>query len=152
MTQEEMLPGFVELSVILTGYSAKDIADPAINQHRILLDCLVNKVDNRSVVKVLNKVQQLKDDGVSSQEIGEEMVNGGGARDATSRGIVAAIMSMWFLGVWYELDGSGSDVINSIAYQHALVWRNMGAPASGTSRQDYGYWANPPMLELEGTE
>jgi hypothetical protein len=56
----------------------------------------------------------------------------------------AAVIELWYLGVWRGLMGTDNRVVSPRAYREGLVWTAIGAHPMGAKQQGYGAWALPP--------
>ncbi|MFZ1415307.1 MAG: hypothetical protein WAS73_12120 [Defluviicoccus sp.] len=59
----------------------------------------------------------------------------------------AAVIELWYLGVWRGLMGTENRVVSARAYREGLVWRAIGLPPKGAKPGGYASWAMPPTRE-----
>lgn len=59
----------------------------------------------------------------------------------------AAVIELWYLGIWRGTMGTEGVVVSPRAYREGLVWRAMGAHPMGAKQPGFGSWALPPEME-----
>ncbi|MFI1800284.1 hypothetical protein ACH427_23435 [Streptomyces sp. NPDC020379] len=138
MTAE--LPGFVGLSVRLTGFDAFDLY--ATGMVRLYHDTTLDQLGRAAVGRFLTDMEAAGGDP-------DRLV------DETSRDIARAITHLWYLGVWPQLARSvhaalGREranvafTVSPEAYTEGLVWRTFHGHPAGAKAPGFGTWAEPP--------
>jgi hypothetical protein len=56
----------------------------------------------------------------------------------------AAVIELWYLGLWRGLMGTENRVVSPRAYREGLVWGLIDAHPMGAKQQGYGAWALAP--------
>jgi hypothetical protein len=56
----------------------------------------------------------------------------------------AAVVELWYLGLWRGLMGTENRVVSARAYREGLVWDAIGAHPMGAKQQGFAAWAAPP--------
>lgn len=138
MTAE--LPGFVGLSVRLTGFDAFDLY--ATGMVRLYHDTTIDQLGREAIGRFLADLEAVGGDP-------DRLV------DETSRDIARAVTHLWYLGVWPQLARSvhaalGREQANVAftvspeAYTEGLVWRTFHGHPAGAKAPGFGTWADPP--------
>ena len=155
---------FIGLSVVLTGF-AESIIAPALDPVDIkseYLPVFTQKIsaeaqDPNLVNNILNTFAALKQEGLSNQEIGAQMLS-----PSNGENFVLAcrkLIFMWYSGAWptiipataSEPEKTVSDMISAKSYTTGLVWQVMQSHPMGDSNYRYGYWAKPPAALADYT-
>jgi hypothetical protein len=139
------LDTFVALSSILTGYPESTLKPGADTQKLSeLYFNVLNKEVPSEVVSQLNTIFL----GLSNPD--ETTVKTQIVNDPTLGPIAKNIIKMWYLGIWYDLNGNAdaSYVVSSIAYKNGMVWSTMYAHPMGYSEENFGYWNTAPNTNL----
>jgi hypothetical protein len=133
-------PGFVELSVRLTGFDAYDLRATGMVglYHATVLDQLGREAVGRFL------------DALAAADGDPDRLD-----DEVARDIARAITHLWYLGVWPQLSRAthtalGRERANTAftaspeAYTEGLVWRTFHGHPAGAKPPGFGTWAAPP--------
>lgn len=154
-SHDTQLDLFVDLSVLLTGFSRAVLAPPL---DPIDLKTLYFETAKQQLGKDLEQLLGTYQHLVSQHgEDDESIANGllgldGAAPNASVVAAAQAINSLWYLGSWYAPDGSSSFVVSSQSYTGGLAWRALQSHAMGNSTSLFGEWAKepPPLSAFTG--
>jgi hypothetical protein len=157
MADSASLSQFVDLSAVLTGFTA-DVLNPPLDPLEIAQNYL-NFVESNSVPGMLDELlatfesivsasggdPQKVADGVQSQILSVAPVPPATESIGT---LARRIIRMWYLATWYTTEppdpaGDGQ-VISANAYTRGLAWSAFQAHPMGYSEMTFGYWATPP--------
>ncbi len=163
MSDAPALDAFVQLSALLTGFSA-DLLRPAPDPSELAptyyafmgerlgptRDALVQTYASMAGgVAVADMTPEQKTD------IGTQILH---AQDGQIGEAAQALMKLWYLGSWYQpfdygdykaLPFDPGYVVNPLAYTQGLAWQVMQSHAMGDSNWLFGYWTEePPPLDV----
>ena len=151
LPSETYLEDFVELSVLLTGFPRSQLTEPTYSLHRTYWEKLNREVGPETARSLIDKYRRLVKVRARPERIGEEMLNPPRSMKDSEADKIAkvsrAVLQLWYLGRWHPPDPFKTyvgEVVSPEAYTQGLVWKTIGAPASGTSTSPYGSWAQPP--------
>lgn len=152
------MDNFIGLSAVLTGF-ASDILAPDLDPVDIKAEYLpffTRKIAAESgnlqlVDSIFAKYVQLKQEGLSDQDIGEKMLDASNGEDFVLA--CRKLIFMWYSGAWPTvIPASGdtpastvSDLISAKSYTCGLAWQVMQSHPMGDSNYRYGYWNTPPV-------
>ena len=78
--------------------------------------------------------------------------------DARLGPVARGIVTMWFVGTWYQLpqdwrdavgatgEPEGTFVVHPVAYTEGLLWDTIGANPPGAKGPGYATWTGPPRI------
>lgn len=166
MSDDTTMDQFVQLSALLTGFSA-DVIAPTIDPIDLKATYLplVQERTGDAFTQLLARFEQLsggtpvKDMSPQQrQQVGEALLGDGTPSQAVLT--AEAIIKLWYLGSWYQPFDSGTFttdvtvgfVVSDQAYVKGLSWQVMQSHAMGNSTFTYGYWAEdpPPLSAFTG--
>jgi len=168
MNVGELLPDFVGLSSVLTGYDANVIAPPLdpLDDNTVAMQYLrlmLAKADNEIFLQTLAVFREI----VAGPPDLSDPWNWPGAKDPDFKPpadltaqVKAQILSdpdmaamsrrmirLWYLATWYvnEPPDFAGEVVSMDAYKQGLAWPTFQAHPMGYSELVFGYWADPPL-------
>ncbi len=154
MTHPDLMPGFLDLSVALTGFSTHALR--GTGQADLYLDTAVEMAGDGAVADLIG--------AFVSCEVADDDA------DATDRHLRYCVLShachgplartlikLWYVGTWYCLPrdwhaafgGSAQDrdhIPSPGSYTEGLLWPAIGANPPGAKPFGYGMWAHPPRV------
>jgi hypothetical protein len=166
MNVGELLPDFVGLSSVLTGYDANAIApkvDPlddntvAMQYLRLMLAKADNEIFLQTLAVFREIVSDLPDpwnwtnakDPLFVPNIPADVTAQVEAQilsDAEMSAMSRRMIRLWYLATWYasEPPDAAGEVVSMDAYKQGLAWPTFQAHPMGYSELVFGYWADPP--------
>lgn len=146
MSDDPTFQNFIDLSALLTGYLAAELA-PAIDPVGLAKEyfgTLQRKADSQSFLQTLSTFQNITENFPPEEqaaEVEQQILN-----DEAMGNIARRILRLWFLSTWYtdEPPGFDGEVVSMDAYTLGRAWETFQAHPMGYSELDFGYWADPP--------
>jgi hypothetical protein len=155
VTDTPRLPGFLELSSRLTGFSVFELegtgqAEPYLST--------VTEVAGAEILDELlgayGRVQTAADGGDSDPDV---LLRREILADEKLGPVARNIIKMWFVGIWYELPSEWREafgareadfmhMVSAGAYTEGLLWPTIGANPNGAKAPGYASWALPPRI------
>lgn len=162
MNVGELLPDFVGLSAVLTGYDANVIApkvDPlddntvATQYLRLMLAKADNEIFLQTLAVFREIVAGLPDAWAWGKPGNEQVLPQVTAQvvkqilaDKDMAAMSRRMIRLWYLATWYvnEPPDFAGEVVSMDAYKQGLAWPTFQAHPMGYSELVFGYWADPP--------
>lgn len=162
MNVGELLPDFVGLSAVLTGYDANVIApkvDPlddntvATQYLRLMLAKADNEIFLQTLAVFREIVAELPDAWAWGKPGNEQVLPQVTAQvvkqilaDKDMAAMSRRMIRLWYLATWYvnEPPDFAGEVVSMDAYKQGLAWPTFQAHPMGYSELVFGYWADPP--------
>ncbi|GAB1541911.1 hypothetical protein NUACC21_45840 [Scytonema sp. NUACC21] len=150
MSDDLQLKNFVELSGILTGYSATHlmpVIDP-IGIAKVYWEFLQTQTEvSQDLINQLLKIfEDIKaQPGIKYEEkvkaVKEKILD-----DSALLPVARRIIRLWYLSTWYtsEPPKELGQVVSMNAYIKGLAWEAIQAHPMGYSELTFGYWAEKP--------
>ena len=141
----DAITDFSRLSVILTGYEEyKLLGTGMLESYYDELLLIIGAREAGSLFGALGRVKD-GDDRAFRSVILEDSRYGPVAR---------RVLTMWYLGAWFQLPREWRDsygataydtdhVVSAAAYRQGLVWPAAGTHPMGAKQQGFGSWAKP---------
>jgi hypothetical protein len=138
-----LMPLFIQLSSVLTGFAAATLAPPQddANLKQIYLSLLQDKLGPDTVAALFDVFRRITQapPATWTARVKTDVMDSYGLGDAARR-----IIKLWYTGAWDD------GIVSSTAYTHGLLWDSIQAHAPGYSAQGFGYWAHDPLPPLPG--
>jgi hypothetical protein len=158
MNVGELLPDFVGLSSVLTGYDANAIApklDPlddntvAMQYLRLMLAKADNEIFLQTLAVFREIVVGLPDPWNWTPANAADVTAQVKAQilsDADMAAMSRRMIRLWYLATWYvnEPPDFAGEVVSMDAYKQGLAWQTIQAHPMGYSELIFGYWAEQP--------
>jgi hypothetical protein len=165
---------YLAASSALLGVPASALSPPAEQddiQLQFMYSSMCNGANSHATLAFTNTYVELRDQGLSDQEIAARLLTFSPGPPAAIRtdevGTMARLtMQMWLFGVWYggtEVatvtpsnqwitgDWAVDMVVSARGYKSSWIWRMAQAHPMGFSHFNFGSWADtPPSLEDYG--
>jgi hypothetical protein len=140
---------FVEMSVVLTGFSQVELLGTGME--RTYLTTVREAVGGAVTGDLLRVFREVVTAGGDVETGLRVRVLGDPALGPVARNVI----SLWYMGNWYELPQSWQDayglsatdvtrVVSAESYQQGLVWTAADTHPQGAHQPGYGTWAEPP--------
>ncbi|WP_025742022.1 hypothetical protein [Aquimarina pacifica] len=154
-THHEKLSVFLDLSVVLTAFSAYQLH--GTGQLEAYYTTIVDIIGDQTMSEILVAFNTAKTEASSDQKQLEQQIRIHLLSNDKLGPITRNIIKMWFIGSWYQLPNiwreaygkSEKDqtfVVSSIAYTEGLLWPTIDSHPPGAKAPGYGTWANPPKI------
>lgn len=155
LRDEDLLEGFVELSVVLTGHTAFRLRGTGLAEEYLRT---ARRAAGHAVVDDLVDVFRSIVDRTGEDTAGRDrLVRREVLGDPRLGPIARNLIKMWYVGTWYRLpagwlDAFGSSpydttvVVRPDAYVEGLLWPSIGANPPGAKAPGYGTWAAPVRI------
>ncbi len=159
MTKPEFMEYFLELSVILTGFSRFHLQ--GTGQAELYFDTVHSVIGADLFGELLNTFHDLES---KSQIQGDESILMDGLRveilGSEKFGPIARnVIKLWYIATWYELPQDWRDVFGTKAndrtfipsaasYPEGLLWPTIGVNPPGIKGLGYATWREAPTVNL----
>ena len=155
----EFMNSFLELSVVLTGYSRFHLN--GTGQAKLYFDTVNSVIGSALFGELLTAFREIqsksdfhKDESLLSQQIRSDILG------SEKLGPIARnIIKLWYVATWYELPKDWRDTYGTkandrtfipshTAYPEGLLWPTIGVNPPGIKGLGYGTWSEPPLVNL----
>jgi hypothetical protein len=143
-----LMPLFIQLSSVLTGFAADTLAPPQedgnLNQvdlKQVYLSLLQDKLGPNTVAALFDVFRRITQapPATWAARVKTDIMDGYGLGEAARH-----LIKLWYTGAWDD------GIVSSAAYTHGLLWDSIQAHPPGYSAQGFGYWAHDPLPPLPG--
>jgi hypothetical protein len=142
------LATFYDLSVALTGFSTIELRGTGMG--RTYFTTLVGVVGDGVTSDLLRTFTEVERGGDVELGIRTRILG-----DPRLGPVARNLISLWYVGNWYELPQAWRDahgvaagdvtrVVSPQSYQQGLMWLAGGTHPQGANEPGYGTWAHPP--------
>ena len=151
--ERDLLEGFYELSVVLTGFSRFELKGTGVGEtyFATLLEIVGPELVAEMVGRLLEIEQEFGQDSPEFDAVFREAI----LDDPLLGPVARNLTKMWYLGNWEQLpkwwrdryENSSRDVtrvVSADAYREGLVWVALAAHPMGAKPMGYGTWGRKP--------
>jgi hypothetical protein len=155
MSEQERLQQFVDLSAVITGFTAFKLQ--GTGQSEAYLSAVTRVVGPEPVSELLAAYQSARSQAGSDDAALDNQLRAKVFSDEKLGPIARNVIKLWYVGTWYQLPSAWRDafgarehdttfVVSPAAYTEGLLWPAIGANPPGAKGPGYGTWVEPPRL------
>lgn len=137
---------FLELSVVLTGFSENELL--ATGMHETYYYTIMKEPDPDNVRTFFNDARAVLDKYGSDEEELFQAVNSKFMPETAYLGLARRIVLLWYTGIWTSVQvvtQRTSQMVSPEAFVQGLIWAAAQTHPAGAKQPGYGSWENPPL-------
>lgn len=149
----EFLEYFLDLSVVLTGFSKFHLRGTGFAE--LYFETIRDIIGGDMFAELLATFHQLQVEQTANNDEPIKQILASQKFGPIARNII----KVWYVATWYTLpqawrdvygtkEKDGTFIISPQAYPEGLLWTAIGVNPPGAKGQGYGTWSEPPLVTL----